>query len=101
MVAKAPLAEYLGQWNPLMIREALGRKVKAIEEAFENGVAKEVVERNSSLMDLRLAALNYPDLEPYRSGGKWDEAGTREYLAELRAGNLDVEGVIRGFSRLG
>jgi 5'-3' exonuclease len=97
LVAKAPLADYLGQWNPLLLREALGRKVKAVEEAFANGVASEVIDRNKSLMDLRLAALNYPDLAEYRNAGKWDEAGARDYLAELRAGNVDIEGAIRGF----
>ena len=63
----------------------------------EKAIAAEVIERNRSLMDLRLAALNYPDLAEYRNAGKWDEAGARDYLAELRAGNVDIEGAIRGF----
>lgn len=97
LVARAPLAEYLEQWNPLLIREALGRRVRAVEEAFASGVAAEVIERNRSLMDLRLAAQDYPDLSEYQQTGKWDEAAAREYLAELRAGNVDIEGAIRGF----
>lgn len=100
MVAKAPLSEYLEQWNPLLIREALGRKVRAIEDAFASGVAKETIDRNRQLMDLRLAANNYPDLEPYRTTGDWDETIAREFLVLLRAGNVDIEGALRAFARV-
>ncbi len=97
MVARAPLAEYLDQWNPLLLREALGRKVKAIEEAFESGVARAAVERNTMLMDLRLAAANYPDLSPYSMSGSWQPEIARSFLVDLRAGNLDADAALRAF----
>lgn len=100
LVNHAPLEEYLEQWNPLMIREALGRKVRAIEDAFASGAAKEAIERNTMLMDLRLAALNYPDLGPYASAGAWDAGIARQFLTELRAGNLDVEAALRNFESI-
>jgi 5'-3' exonuclease len=100
MVARAPLDEYLDAWNQLGLREALGRKVKAIEEAFTSGAARAAVDRNRSLMDLRLAAKNYPDMTEYTTTGKWDAGAAKSWLSELRPGNLDVNAVLNGLERV-
>jgi len=94
MVARAPLQAYLDAPNQLLLRDALGRRVKAIEEAMVSGAAQAAVKRNRQLMDLRLAAGNYAELATYQRSGAWDEAGARHWLEELRTGNLDVKAAL-------
>ena len=92
LLAAHPVEAYLD--SPQFVAEALGRANRKVEEAFRSGEAATVIERNRSLMDLRLAAKRYPDLGPYRRRGEWDEAGFRGWLKQLRAGRLDPDGAV-------
>lgn len=89
LVAANPLDAYTD--SPERITEVLGRKSARIDAAFASGEAKEAISRNRELMDLRLAAKNYPSLEPYRRAGRWDEATFRAWVREQRIAALEVE----------
>ncbi len=65
----APLDDYFG--NPDAVRAALERKSVAVEEAFANGTAREIVERNRMLMDLRRPAPCWDELDALTTRGTW------------------------------
>ena len=99
LVAYAPLDAYFEK--PSLATDACGRRSVKVEGAFRTGEAREVVARNRQLMDLRLAAKNYPDLSGYTTDGAWDEqAFTRWLQDDLRPGNLDVAAAIRAMAKL-
>lgn len=98
LLAVHPVEAYLD--DPSLVADALGRANKRVEEAFESGMAAEVVERNRALMDLRQAATLYPDLGPYTRTGHWDEGAFRDWLKELRAGRLDVDAAVAGVAAI-
>lgn len=100
MLAHAPLDAYLEAKNALLLRAAIGRRVRALEEAFADGTARATIERNRGLMDLRAGAGHYPSLEPYARVGRWDEAACREWIAEQRLTVVDTAAVCRAFSEL-
>jgi DNA polymerase-1 len=89
LLAAAPLDAYLEE--PSLAAEALGRRNARIEAAIASGEARETVERNRQLMDLRLAARNYPDLGPYTQEGRWNELDFRARVKEERISGLDME----------
>jgi hypothetical protein len=71
-----------------------------MEASFASGEAAEIIERNAQLMDLRLAAANYPDLAPYRTAGKWDEALFRAWVKEQRFSALEIEAACQCLERI-
>ena len=89
LLAYAPLDDYFA--DPGLASVALGRRNQKLELALPGGEAKEAVTRNRQLMDLRLAAANFPDLTPLLSRGKWDEPGFRAWVAEQRVAGLEVD----------
>lgn len=93
LLAFAPLDDYFAK--PMLINTALERRNVKIEGAFRSGEARAAVDRNRSLMDLRLAAANYPDLAPYRKDGQWDEAYFRGWVKDERIAGLEVEAACR------
>jgi|GEM_PF-2212627 len=94
----APLHEYVD--DPSKLTRALGRKNARMEAAFASGEAAEIIGRNAQLMDLRLAAQNYPDLTPYCTTGKWDESLFRAWVKEQRIAALEVEAAAACFTRM-
>jgi 5'-3' exonuclease len=98
LVAAAPLDAYLHQ--PAQVTRVLGRKNARIDAAFASGEAAEAVTRNRALMDLRLAAKNYPSLDPYRTPGSWDESRFREWIKEQRIAALEVESAVECLARI-
>src|SRR5690606_28636242 len=99
LVAYGPLDAYFD--DPPLAADACGRRSTKVEAALRSGEAREIVERNRELMDLRLAARNYPSLEEYTTQGTWDEAAFARWLKEdIRPGNLDQEAAVRAFERL-
>jgi 5'-3' exonuclease len=94
----APLHEYLDQ--PAKLTKVLGRRNARMEAAFASGEAAEVIDRNAQLMDLRAAAENYPDLAPYRTTGKWDEAIFRAWVKEQRVSAIEVESAVACMTRI-
>jgi len=98
LVNAAPLHEYLDR--PEKLTSVLGRRNARMEAAFASGEATEVIGRNAELMDLRLAAANYPDLTLYRTAGRWDEPVFRAWVKEQRISALEVESAVACFSRI-
>lgn len=93
LLAAAPLDHYLE--HPAEASRVLGRRNARIEQALHSGEAAETVARNRQLMDLRLAALNYPDLGDYARDGRWDETGFRAWVKEQRIAALEIEAAVR------
>lgn len=98
LVAAGPLDSYFEE--PARITAVLGRKNARIDAAFASGEAAEAVERNRSLMDLRLATKNYPSLDEYRTSGKWDEAGFRAWVKDQRISALEIESAVACLSHI-
>jgi DNA polymerase-1 len=99
LVAYAPLDAYFDK--PTLATDACGRRSVKVEGAFRTGEAREVVARNRQLMDLRLAAKNYPSLDEYTIQGAWDEAIFARWLKDdIRPANLDQPGAIRALAAL-
>jgi hypothetical protein len=71
-----------------------------MEASFASGEAAEIIERNAQLMDLRLAAANYPDLAPYRTTGAWDEPLFRAWVKEQRFSALEIEAACQCLGRV-
>ena len=93
LLAYAPLDAYFEK--PAMVTAALERRNVKLEGALRSDEARTIVERNREMMDLRRAALNYPDLAPYTVTGSWDEAVFRAWVAEQRIAGLEIEGAVR------
>lgn len=85
---------------PSLASEVLGRRNAKLEAALQGSVAREAVERNRALMDLRLAAARYPDLAPYTRRGTWDEPAFRAWVAGQRIAALDLEAACITMRRL-
>lgn len=93
MLAAAELDAYLEK--PELAAIALGRRNAKLEAALAGDEARTVVARNRTLMDLRAAAANYPDLSQLLKRGRWDEAGFRAWVAEQRIAALEIEAACR------
>jgi DNA polymerase I len=98
LLEAAPLHEYVD--NPTKLTKVLGRKNARMEASFASGEAAQIIERNAQLMDLRLAAANYPDLAPYRTTGKWDEPLFRAWVKEQRISALEIEAAVACMGRI-
>jgi 5'-3' exonuclease len=94
LLAFAPLEAYLDE--PRLATKALDRQNRRVQEAFASGEAAVVVARNRQLMDLRLAARSYPDLEAYLSRGDYDEGGFTAWVEEQRFAGLDLQAALAG-----
>ena len=94
----APLHEYLDE--PTKLTKVLGRKNARMEASFASGEAAEIIGRNAQLMDLRLAAQNYPDLAPYCTTGSWNEPLFRAWVKEQRISALELEAAAACFTRM-
>lgn len=98
LLAYAGLDAYFEK--PSLVSQALGRRNIKLEGALRTAEAREIVERNRELMDLRLAATRYADLTPYRSKGKWDEPAFRGWVKEQRVAGLDIEAACATLARI-
>ncbi len=98
LLAHAPLDAYFE--TPTLVTAALERRNVRLEGAFRTPEARTIVQRNRELMDLRRAALAYPDLAPYTVTGTWDEAAFRAWIKVLRISGVDVEAACRAFAPL-
>lgn len=98
LLAIAPLDAYLE--DPSLAAEALGRRNARIEAAIASGEARAAVERNRQLMDLRLAARNYPDLGPYTMEGRWNELEFRARVKAERISGLDMETAVAALAAI-
>jgi DNA polymerase I len=96
LLAYAPLDAYFDK--PMLVSAALERRNVKLEGALRTAEARAIVARNRDLMDLRAAALNYPDLAPYTKTGAWDEAAFRAWVTEQRISGVEIEGACRAFA---
>ena len=80
--------------DPSAVRTALGRKSTAIERAFEDGTARDIVERNRVLMDLRRPAPCWDELDALTRRGTWDRKTFESWLDEQRIVNLERESLM-------
>jgi DNA polymerase-1 len=87
MLVHAPLDIYFDKAGA--IRTALGRKSERIERAFMDGSARETVERNRTLMDLRLPAPSWAVLDELTTRGTWDRAEFEAWFGEQRFSGVD------------
>jgi 5'-3' exonuclease len=97
LLAYAPLDAYFAK--PMLVSTALERRNVKLEGALRTPEAREIVERNRDLMDLRKAALAYPDLAPYTITGTWDEGTFRAWVADQRISGVEIEGACRAFEK--
>ena len=87
MLCAAPMSKLLE--GPAAVRAALGRKSAAAERAFADGSAREIVERNRTLMDLRLPAPSWGELDKLTQGGTWKRGKFEAWLKEQRFSAID------------
>ncbi len=80
LLASAQADTYFGK--PDAVRSALGRKSAAAETAFADGTAERVVKRNRALMDLRIPAPSWEQLDALTTRGKWDRERFRAWFEE-------------------
>jgi 5'-3' exonuclease len=87
LLVSAPLDSYDGE--PAAVRAALGRKSEAVERAFADGSAAEIIARNRTLMDLRLPAPCWDELDALTTRGAWDRSRFEAWLEEQRFSGVD------------
>lgn len=95
ILARAPLETYFD--DAAAIRAALGRKSDRVERGFADGTAREIVERNRVLMDLRLPAPCWGQLAELTSRGTWERTRFESWFKDQRFGSVDESAL---FSRL-
>jgi 5'-3' exonuclease len=98
LVAVAPIDAYVHDRR--LLSNTLGRRNVKVEGAFASGEAAAVIERNRTLMDLRLAALGYPSLENYERRFTWNETEFRAWVRSQRIAALDLDSACSAFERI-
>jgi DNA polymerase-1 len=98
LVAAAPLDAYFG--DAAAVRAALGRRSEPLERAFADGSAAAVVERNRTLMDLRLPAPCWDVLDAATARGTWDRVAFEAWLREEKLSSVDPAVTIAQMERL-
>jgi DNA polymerase-1 len=87
MLAHADLDAYFD--DPAQVRVALDRKSDRIERAFADGSAREIIERNRTLMDLRLPAPSWERLDELTTPGAWDRGAFEAWYQQQRFNGVD------------
>ena len=87
LLASAPLDAYVA--DPARLRDALGRRSDAVERAFADGTAAMIIERNRSLMSLRVPAPCWSELPELTTRGTWDPGAFTAWLDEARISAVD------------
>lgn len=95
LLRRAPLDSYFGDANA--VRGALERKSVAVEAAFRDGSAREVVERNRMLMDLRRPAPCWDELDALTTRGTWDRDRFEAWFRDEKITAVEPEAL---FARL-
>lgn len=72
-----------------LVREVSARKSAAVEKAFADGTALEVVTRNRTLMDLRLPAPCWDNLPGHTTSGTYDPNALEAWLEEQKLNTVD------------
>lgn len=92
LLAQAPADAYFG--DAAAVRAALGRRSDAAEGAFADGAAREIITRNRTLMDLRLPAPCWDELDALTSRGAWRRSKFESWLERQRFSSIDQPALI-------
>jgi hypothetical protein len=92
LLLRAPADAYVA--DPALVRPALGRRNERVEQAFADGSAREIIDRNRLLMDLRRPAPCWDELDALTTRGSWDEAALRAWLVEQNLSSVDQPALI-------
>jgi 5'-3' exonuclease len=92
MLVHAPIETYFR--DPTAVRVALGRKNARVESALADGTGREIVERNRTLMDLRLRAPCWNELEALTTRGQWDQPAFQVWADEQRFSAVDMPALV-------
>ena len=98
LLAAAPLDTCVA--DPSRLREALGRRSDAVERAFADGSAAMIIERNRSLMSLRVPAPCWAELPEVTVRGRWDPAGFSAWLDDVRITAVERPALLRRLEAL-
>ncbi len=98
LLAFAPLDDLLAK--PPLVHEALQRGAKRIENLLAQQDSRDIIERNRQLMDLRLGASHFPDLDPCTARGTFDADRFRAWLDDQRMGRIDTDAIVQALHRL-
>ncbi|MBI2723774.1 MAG: hypothetical protein HYX50_01805 [Chloroflexi bacterium] len=98
LLAAAPLDRYFG--DVAAVRAALGRKSAAVESAFADGSAREIVERNRKLMDLRRPAACWEKLDELTTRGTWNRPAFERWFADEKISAVEPESLFRRLESL-
>lgn len=96
LLAQAPLDAYFD--DPALASKVLGRRNAKLEAALRDEATLEIVARNRLLMDLRLAAKRYDNLDEMVTRGTWNETEFRAWATEQRIAGLDLESAVRAMT---
>jgi DNA polymerase-1 len=98
LLARAPVDAYLK--DPTTVRAALGRRSDALERAFADGSAAETIARNRTLMDLRLPAPSWSELDKLTRRGTWKPDGFKAWVEEQRFSSVDIPALMERLEAL-
>lgn len=98
LLSAAPLDSYFR--DPGSIVAVLGRRSPRLVAAFQDGTARAIVERNRQLMDLRLPAPSWAQLDKLTRRGRWDRERFAAWLAEQRLSSLDQPALLERMEEL-
>jgi 5'-3' exonuclease len=98
MLAAGDAMAYFDQ--PGHLERVLGRRNRKLEEVLASAEGRAIYDRNRQLMDLRLGAGHFPDLEPLTLHGAWDDTTFRTWVKDQRIHGLDLESACRTFEAL-
>jgi DNA polymerase-1 len=92
LLANGPLDAYFG--DAARVRAALGRRSELVERAFAGNAAREIVVRNRTLMDLRLPAPCWDELDALTTRGAWDRPAFQAWFDEQRFSGVDAPALL-------
>lgn len=98
LLAAAPVEAYYG--NADAVRAACGRKSAAVEAAFADGTAQQIVERNCALMDLRRPAPCWEQLDELTTRGTWDRVKFEAWFDDIRMTSVMKDQLFGAFEEL-
>ncbi len=98
LLSAGPLDGYFG--DGAAVRAALGRRSDAVEQSFADGSARDIVERNRALMDLRRPSPCWSELGRLTSRGRWDRDAFDAWFREQRIAAVDGARLFEGLEAL-
>lgn len=98
LLSAGPIERYFEQ--PEVVRDAVGRKSVSTERAFAEGTARQVVERNRMLMDLRLPSPCWGQLDELTVRGTWRRDRFTRWFEDQRFSGVDAKALFESLDQL-